>query len=120
MDELFRQLADHVDEGVFVIRDRVFIYANPALARMLGRHLEDVIGLPFSEVVAPEDLDMVADRYRRRWAGESVPSEYEFRLLGSDGETRIPVRLWVTKGQYEAAPAIMGVVRQLCSANSPE
>ena len=60
---------------------------------------------------APEDLDMVADRYRRRWAGEQVPPEYEFRLLERDGETRVPVRLWVTLGDYEAAPATLGVVR---------
>lgn len=111
MDELFKALATHIDEGVFVIRDRRFIFCNNAFARILGRRTDEVVGVEFTDVIAPEDLDMVADRYRRRWAGEPVPPEYEFRLLGRDGQTRVPVRLWVTLGDYEGAPASMGVLR---------
>ena len=111
MDDLFKALANHIDEGVFVIRDRRFIFCNDAFTRILGRHAGEVVGVEFTDVIAPEDLDLVADRYRRRWAGEPVPPEYEFRLLGRDRETRIPVELWVVIGSYEGAPASMGVVR---------
>jgi hypothetical protein len=34
---------------------------------------------------------MVADRYRRRQAGEDIPHEYEFHVLHKDGRTRILV-----------------------------
>lgn len=111
MDQLFRDLANHVDEGVFVIRDRLFIFANVSFARMLGRHLEEVLWVQFTDVIAPEDVPVVADRYQRRWAGESVPSDYELHFLHRDGETRVPVRMWATIGSYEGAPATLGVVR---------
>ncbi len=63
-----------------------FIFCNEAFARILGRHTDEVVGAEFTEVIAPEDLDMVADRYRRRWAGEQVLPEYE-STLERDGET---------------------------------
>lgn len=111
MEDLFKALAMHVDEGVFVIRDRHFIFCNAGFARILGRQVGEVVGVLFTEVVAPEDLDMVADRYRRRWAGEPVPPEYEFRLLHRDGSTRIPVWMWTTVGEFDGARASMAVVR---------
>jgi rsbT co-antagonist protein RsbR len=88
---LYEQLIDGLHEGVFVVDAGVFRFVNVALARLLGGLPADIVGQHFTARIAPEDLELVARRYRRRMAGEAIPETYEYSLLHLDGERRVPV-----------------------------
>lgn len=64
-------------------------------------------------LVAPEDRDLLLERYRRCQAGEYVPGEYEFRLLHADGRRRVEVVMHVGLIDYQGRPATLGTVRDL-------
>jgi len=98
---------------VFIIRGRTFVYANEALARMLGTTTEDLILHDFRDFIVPEDRDWVIDRGLRRQHGEKVPESYEFKLLKRDGTTRVDVVIDAGLIQYEGETASMGTIRDI-------
>ncbi|MDI6740113.1 MAG: PAS domain S-box protein, partial [Candidatus Edwardsbacteria bacterium] len=112
-EEKYRTLVDNIQDGVFIIQGVEMQFVNEAFARMVGYTAEEVIGMDFRRLVAPEDLEMVADRYRRRQAGENVPREYEFRARHKDGKTRVFVNMNVGLVDYQGRVASMGTVKDI-------
>ena len=112
-EEKYRTLIDNIQDGVFIIQDGKIQFANESFARVGGYTMEEVIGKDFRELVAPEDLEMVAERYQRRQAREDVPKEYEFRMLQRDGKTRTLVNMNVGLITYRGRVASMGTAKDI-------
>lgn len=119
-EEKYRTLIDNIQDGVFIILDAKMQFVNEAFARMVGYAVEEVIGMDFRQLIAPEDLEMVADRYRRRQSGEDVPKEYEFRMLYKDGKTRIFVNMNVGLIDFRSRVASMGTVKDITERKRAE
>jgi two-component system, cell cycle sensor histidine kinase and response regulator CckA len=75
--------------------------------------LAEIIGMEFQNLVAPEDRDLMVDRYNRRQAGESVEKEYEFRIFHKDGRTRVYVNMAIDLITYKGRVASMGTVKNI-------
>ncbi len=112
-EEKYRMLIENIQDGVFIIQDAKIKFINEAFANMVGYTGEEVIGMDVQKLIAPEDLDMVIDRYRRRLAGEDVPREYEFKALHKDGVTRVFVNMLVGLVNYQGRIASMGTVKDI-------
>ena len=84
-----------------------FVYVNDEMMDLLGYTAEEMIGMDFRKVVAEEDLDMVADRYRRRQRGEDVPGRYELSVVRKNGEKR-EMEMTSTVIRYKDAVRSMG------------
>ncbi len=112
-EEKYHTLIDNIQDGVFIIQDSKIRFANEAFARVGGYTVEEVIGKDVGELVAPEDLDIVVDRYRRRQTGEDVPHEYEFHMMHRDGRTKILVNMNVGLINYRGRVASMGTVKDI-------
>ena len=102
-------------------QDHRLLLVNEAFAQMVGYPLADLIGQEFLDFVAPEDRDLVVDRYRRRQAGEDLPSLYDFRLLHRDGETRIHVLVSVgVMPLDDGRMATVGTLKDITEAKQAE
>ncbi|MBU4139562.1 MAG: PAS domain S-box protein, partial [Euryarchaeota archaeon] len=112
-EEKHRMLIENIQDGVFIIQDGVLQFVNEAFARMVGYTVEELTGREFREFIAPEDMEMVLDRYHRRLAGENVAREYEFRVLYRDGITRIIVNMNVGLIDYRGMVASMGTIKDI-------
>src|SRR5712692_9384325 len=100
-EQKYHTLVDRIHDGVFIFQDGKVQFANEAFANMVGYTVEEVTGMAFQELIAPEDVERLADRHRRRQAGEEVPWSYEFRLLHRDKTTRVIGDMNVTLVTYE-------------------
>ncbi len=118
-EEKYRMLIENIQEGVFIIQDTKFQYVNEAFARTSGYKAGEITGRNFKDLVAPEDFEMVADRYSRRQAGESVPDEYEFHVMRKDG-TRIVVNMNVGLVTYRGRVASMGILKDITGRKQVE
>ncbi len=88
----WQQLVERSSDGIVLIKDSRLTFVNPAIARMVGRETSELIGKPFMEFIHPDALEITTDHYRRRFAGEDVPSIYESKLIGKDGRP-VPVEI---------------------------
>ncbi len=118
-EEKYRTLVDNIQDGVFVIQNERMAYVNDSLAEMLGTTREEMEGTKFQEHIAPEDLDLVAERYFRRQKGEDVPPEYEFRLLHKDGR-RVIVNLNIGITSYMDGIASIGTLKNITEKKEAE
>lgn len=112
-EERYRTLVESMADGVFVAQDHRFVFANDALPRMLGYTHDEFIGKAFSEVVAPEFLELWTARFEQRiGAGEDPPRHYEVNFLDRHGQT-VPVELRASRHRHRERPAVLGIVRDI-------
>jgi PAS domain S-box-containing protein len=117
---LYRTLVDNMQDGVFLLQDQRVIFANEAFARIFSLTVNDVIGRPFLDFIAPEQREWVLARYQRRQAGSVEPRDYELRALHSDGVTRIDAIVSVETVQYQGKTASLGTLHDLSERRRAE
>ncbi len=87
-EEGFKALAEASSLAIFFIHDNKFIYTNPAAAELTGYSNEELVGMPFMQVLHPEFRDIVISRHEARKRGEHVPSRYELKIQTKNDEPR--------------------------------
>ncbi len=87
-EEKYRLLVENASEGVVVSCGDELVFANRAAAAITGYAVEELIGIKIAQLVHPDDLLMVMDRYQRRLRGEEVPAYYAFRLVNRERQVR--------------------------------
>ncbi len=112
-EEKYRVLVEHAHEGVFILQDDRFVYANQAIVDLIGSTVEAMLDSPFQEAIAPEDRERIVGYQRLRQEGGDAPDRYTLRLLHHDHGRRIPASVSVTRIDYRGKSATMGLVRSL-------
>jgi two-component system cell cycle sensor histidine kinase/response regulator CckA len=110
-EERLRTLMEHLTDGVSLIVDGRWVYANPGLARLVGCTTEELVGQSPIEILVPEDRTRGLSRLQAVAAGGSVPRT-EYELLRRDG-TSIPILASSQCIELDGRPAILSVVRDL-------
>lgn len=115
----FRALIEGVPFGVVVHRDGLIVYANPAGRALLGYDADDgLLGRSALSLVHPEDRPIVLERIERERRGEAVPA-IEERFIRRDG-SMVHVEVSALPVQYDGAPALLAIVRDLTGQRSME
>lgn len=112
LEARYRTLVEQSQDGVFVLSEGKIVFANRALACILGYTVKELEGKTISELVAPEDQQFVDDHYRRRIAGEEVEEQYEFLALHRNG-SRIRVQLSVGLIGLQDGTGVMGTMKDV-------
>ena len=119
-EEKYRTLIDNIQDGVVLTEKGRFLFINEAMARMVGYSVEEMIGMEQLNVIAPEDREMVADRYHRRQAGEPVRRNYELRLLHKDGITRSHVNIHAGAITYQNRVVSVATIKDMTASRQAE
>ena len=106
-EKKFRALTDSTAVAIFVIQGERFRYINCAFSELTGYAMEDLEGMRFWEIVAPEMRDIVRARGLARQLGEPVPPRYELRLVTRSGEEKT-VDFAAAFIEFENRPALIG------------
>ncbi|WP_417518387.1 PAS domain S-box protein [Minwuia sp.] len=110
----FRNIAEGSVQGFYVHADFELLYANNALARLLGYGDRDELissGNVLNFIPERERWKSV-DRKARRLAGEDEPNHYEILFLRKDG-VEIWVEIFVSQIEWEGRPAILATVADI-------
>ena len=85
----FRSLVEGSIQGIYIHRDWNILFANTAIAEMLGYDsVEEFLSLPSVEAIVPaHEIERLRSIRRAREAGEEVPSRHEAQYLTKDGKT---------------------------------
>ena len=87
-DRLFATILEHCTVSVTVIRDDRFVFANPAAALLTGYAVEELLGKPALFNIHHADRDRIMRAFFAMKRGDTIPSEYRFRIVRSNGEQR--------------------------------
>ncbi|HRK39271.1 MAG TPA: PAS domain S-box protein [Burkholderiaceae bacterium] len=87
-EERYRLVIEHVGQGMVVVKNDQFVFANARACEVMEMPLQDMLARGYLERIHPEDLGMVQERRRKRLAGEAVPKQYDIRLLMPDGRIK--------------------------------
>lgn len=105
-EEQYRLLVEHASEGILISQKGILRFVNPRIVALAGRPASELVGRPLLDHVHPDDRAALAERYRRRAAGQGVPTHVEFRVVRPDGSV-----VWVeTSGvevEWDGAPAVL-------------
>ena len=108
-EHMYRTLVEHANEGIVVVQDARFVFANPSIATLIGRPLHEFIGLRIEDVFHRDDAPQASARHAARVRGEPVESRYEIRVVRPDGEARW-VGVSVVAIEWQGRPASLGFV----------
>ena len=86
--EHFEKLADSTTTAIFVYQGEYFVYANKASERITGSTKDELLKIKFYELVHPDFRELVKERGLKRQKGESVPTNYEFKIITKDGKEK--------------------------------
>lgn len=108
-ETLFRSLAENANAIIGIVQESKFVYANPYFTNISGYHLDELLTMDISQVIAPAFRARVLEWVRLRQTGDtSLPTRLEFAMLTKDGQER-----WLDFSsagiEYHGKPAVVGV-----------
>ena len=110
MDDRYRLLAESSPSGIYLMQENVIRYANPAMARMFGYAVEEVVDrLGPLDLVYPDDRPLVLENIRRRIEGDMDEIRYECRGLRKDGSA-FPVEAYGRRIEHNGKAGIVGTL----------
>jgi PAS domain S-box-containing protein len=106
-EALFRHLAETTEAAIFLFRDSHNIYVNEATCRITGYDYNELVSMPFWQIVHPDFRELARERGLARQRGEDVVSNYAVAILTKNGET-----CWLQFAgnviDYQGQPAVLG------------
>jgi PAS domain S-box-containing protein len=101
--------------GIFIVQDHNgyearFRYANKAFRTITGYSSEELLGKSILDLVHPDSIQKVSDRYRRRQRGEAVDHAYEIKMFHKNGQ---PINVFISAAisSYDGKVATIGFLQ---------
>jgi len=108
--ERFRVLAESSLTGIYLTENDRFSYVNPALSKMFGYAVEEIVGhLGSTDLTCPDDRPLVARNMGRRLEGTVEEMRYEFRGLRKDGSV-FPVEVHGRRIEHGGKIGVLGTL----------
>ncbi len=111
-EEKYRTLVEHAKDGIVIIQDQRFAYVNPSLVAMSESSREELIGTPFAQHVAEEEVPKLAHYYENRMKGLESSSMYETIFKTKSGQ-RIHAEVNAALIPYQGRPADLVIIRNI-------
>ncbi len=91
----FRSVFENSVDAIGVLNAGIHFFVNPAYLTLFGySHIDELVGKPVIDLIAPDKREYILDIVKRRAKGEVVPSTYEtvgFRKDGSEFDMDVNV-----------------------------
>jgi PAS domain S-box-containing protein len=105
-EEKFRVLAEKAVVGIWIIRDKLIIYANPKAAEIFNYPPGELINKNPMELVLDEDRAIMREHLVLRKKGNSTNMSYQFRGMTKDGKM-IDLESYGALINWQGQPAVL-------------
>jgi PAS domain S-box-containing protein len=115
----YRHLIEHSGEAIAVVQDGMLRLVNHRAVEFTGYSERELLSMPFSVVIHPDDRAMVVERHQKRLKGEERFSRYTFRLSPKDMSTRW-VEISAVKIDWDGHPATLNFLTDITERKQAE
>ena len=113
---LYQRIVEDSRDGIAIVQDDAFKYANKAFCVMLGYTKDDLLCFNLPDLLAPWERERIIDLHDRRVAGTEGLSVYTVTMIRKDG-SGIDVELTVSTIDYESRVAYFISARDITERN---
>jgi len=115
-ERIHRSIVENALAGIYILQEGAFRLVNPKLGDIFGTSAESLLGLPFWQLIKPDDMACVSRL-------ESDPSSdvpvYESKVRRKDGTSRW-IEFRTVPIEYEGKRAILGNVLDITARKEKE
>jgi PAS domain S-box-containing protein len=108
----YRTLVEEINDGYFVNQSGRIVFANQAFCDLHGYTLDEMVGRPYTDIVAEKSLAGVRRLYERRASGEVSKDQYVYLRRHKNGDA-LPTENKVKGIVYQGGFAIAGICRDI-------
>ena len=108
----YRILVEEINDGYFVTQKGVIVFANQAFCNMHGYTFQEIIGKPYTELVAEKSLRIVQRMYEKGTIGEVTDDVYTYFRRHKNGGT-LPTENKIKSIRYQGDYAVAGTCRDI-------
>ncbi len=87
-EEKYSTLVENASDGIAIIEEQKYVFANRAFLKTMGYTKEELAGMDYLKIVAPESVESLRERHTKRLQGLDVPTITEARFIDKSGEER--------------------------------
>lgn len=108
----YRNIVENANDAIVVSQEGYLRFANGMALELSGYTREEILKIPFLEIIHPDDRETVNETYIRRLSGEDVAPFDLFRVLRKDG-TFFWVENHAVKTMFEDKPCVLNILRDI-------
>jgi PAS domain S-box-containing protein len=108
----YRVLVEEINDGYFVNQNGRIVFANKAFCDLHGYESHEIIGKPFTDIIAFKSLPVVEKLYEKRMAGEDTKDLYVYLRRHKNGSV-LPTENKVKRVFYQGEYAVAGICRDI-------
>lgn len=109
---MYRTLVENANDGIAIVQEGRVKFLNKRLAEMWGGSVEEMLNTPFTDYVHPDEVGKISEYYRKRLAGEDVPSIYNSIFVRKSGDIAY-VEVNASVIAYKGKPAVLAIIRDV-------
>ena len=111
-EEKFRNLAESLSLGVFIVQDEKFLYANPYIVSLLGYTIEEFYSLPVFSFFIDEDIPIIKKSMEGRLTQKKQSVVYHV-YAKTKQQKIILIEIQGSITYYQSKPAFIGTFKKL-------
>ncbi|MGG1661239.1 PAS domain S-box protein [Brevibacillus sp. NRS-1366] len=117
-EELYRCLVEDTLVGVYIayVEHPGFVYVNPRLAEIFGYSQDELVKMTASDLVVPEEREIIRRNQEWRENGDRSSIRYQFRGLRKN-QRLIEVEVLQKTSTYKGKPAVIGILQDVTERN---
>jgi PAS domain S-box-containing protein len=115
-ERIHRSIVENALAGIYILQDGAFRLVNPKLGEIFGCSAESLLGLPFWQMIKPDDMACVS-----RLEGDPLSDVpvYESKVQRKDGTSRW-IEFRTVSIEYDGKRAILGNVLDITARKERE
>ncbi len=105
----FRVLAESAPAAIVIVQGQKIVYANPFATELSGYNINDLLRLPYTELIHPDYHEMILTRARTILEGKILKEAEVVKLLTKKGKVK-----WISLSgkqvEHGGNPAILAII----------
>ncbi|MBN2412723.1 PAS domain S-box protein [candidate division KSB1 bacterium] len=102
----YREIFENANESICVVQDNYISFLNLKTSEILGYSRSEIVTMPITQFIHPDDRALILNYNERRLNGEDVPSRYTFRIVDKNQKT-VWININVVLIAWNEKPAIL-------------